>query len=45
MNDEVTINDLNNEELVELYEKILAHIDFLNNSIIKEEEGENNEAN
>lgn len=41
--DVVDILELNNEELVELYEEILKHIKYLKDSIIGESEGTTNE--
>ncbi len=40
----VTIDMLNDEELVNLYYQVLEHIEFLNNSILElESEGNDNE--
>lgn len=40
----VTIDMLNDEELVNLYCQVLEHIEFLNNSILElESEGNDNE--
>ena len=41
--DIVEISGLNNEELVTLYEKILEHIKFINDSIIEESDGNTDE--
>ncbi len=41
--DIVEVSELNNEELVALYEKILEHIKFLNDSILEESDGKTDE--
>ena len=41
--DIVDILELNNEELIDLYEEILKHIKYLNDSILEESEGTTNE--
>lgn len=41
-NKEVDIKELNNEELVKLYEDILSHIKFLEDSILEESDGTDN---
>ena len=38
---EVTIEELTNDELVKLYQDILQHIKFLNDSIINESDDKN----
>lgn len=38
---EVKIEDLSNDELVKLYQDILQHIKFLNDSIINESDDKN----
>ena len=40
---EVKIEELNNQELIKLYQDILQHIKFLNESIIEESDGKTNE--
>ncbi len=40
--DIVDILELNNEELMELYEEILKHIKYLNDSILEESDGATN---
>lgn len=40
---EVEIEELNNQELIKLYQDILQHIKFLNESIIEESDGKTNE--
>lgn len=40
---EVKIEELSNDELVKLYQDILQHIKFLNESIIEESDGKTNE--
>lgn len=41
--DIVDVLELNNEELMELYEEILKHIKYLNDSILEESDGATNE--
>ncbi len=38
----VDVSELNNEELIELYEEIIKHIKYLNDSILEESEGTTN---
>jgi hypothetical protein len=38
----VDVSELNNEELIELYEEILKHIKYLNDNILDESEGTTN---
>lgn len=40
---QVKIEELTNDELVKLYQDILQHIKFLNESIIEESDGKTNE--
>ncbi len=40
--DIVDVLELNNEELMELYEEILKHIKYLNDSILEESDGATN---
>ncbi len=42
-NDVVDIFELNNEELIELYDEIIKHIEYLNSSLIEESAGITNE--
>lgn len=37
------LDNMSNDELLELYQKVEEHIKFLNNSIINESEGPENE--
>ena len=41
----VDVLELNNEEIADLYEKVLEHLDFLNGSILDENEVSDEQSN
>lgn len=45
MQEEIILTDLTEKELLELYNEVIKHIEYLNKNIISLEEGDKNEKN